>query len=118
VTCPLLFSVYKLCFKKGPQHYRLSCVRNICGKNRKIPLILFKVTIDNVDCNSLLENARCALRKSTDTQIISHEVCQAVKIVPKKFRHKETVEKHWSGYTLCLTVTWTALQEQTSLHDN
>jgi len=29
-------------------HLMASCVRNICAKNRCNPLILFKVTIDNI----------------------------------------------------------------------
>jgi len=29
-------------------HLTASCVRNICAKNRQNPLLLFKVTIDNV----------------------------------------------------------------------
>ena len=35
-----------------------SCVRNICAKNRRNPLILFKVTIDNIGVPFLRHSVR------------------------------------------------------------
>jgi len=44
-------------------HLMASCIRNVCAKNRQNPLILFKVTIDNVGVPFLRHNVHSVRNK-------------------------------------------------------
>jgi len=46
-------------------HLMTSCVRNICSKNRCNPLILFKVTIDNIGVPFLRHSVHCCSSRNS-----------------------------------------------------